>query len=150
KNDEQDWYVVSRGVAENGLDRGTYDMMIVIPNDFSQRALSLNDDSPEQVVLDYKINASENDKVQAQAEDTASSILNDFNRRIIDVYFASVIGNLQDAQDNITTLVEEEEEHTSKYNSSINSTISEYYDQIMKVEKYTVASMSIFEYVRDR
>src|SRR5699024_8285752 len=149
KNDEQDWYVVSRGVAENGLDRGTYDMMIVIPNDFSQRALSLNDDSPEQVVLDYKINASENDKVQAQAEDTASSILNDFNRRIIDVYFASVIGNLQDAQDNITTLVEEEEEHTSTYNSSINSTLSEYTDQFETVKDRSAASKDSFESFED-
>src|SRR5699024_11057773 len=69
KNNEQDWYVVSRGVAENGLERATYDMMIVIPNDFSDRALSMTDDHPEQVVLDYKINASDNDKVQAQAED---------------------------------------------------------------------------------
>src|SRR5699024_1946290 len=43
KNNEQDWYVVSRGVAENGLERGTYDMMIVIPNDFSDRALSMTD-----------------------------------------------------------------------------------------------------------
>src|SRR5699024_12444897 len=68
KNDEQDWYVVSRGVAENGLERGTYDMMIVIPNDFSDRALYMNDDHPEQVFLDYKINASDYDIVHAQAE----------------------------------------------------------------------------------
>src|SRR5699024_9116642 len=112
KNNEQDWYVVSRGVAENGLERRTYDKMIVIPIDFYDTDLCMSDDQPEQVVLDYQNKASDNDKVQEQAEDTASSILNDFNSRVIDVYFASVIGNLHDALDNITELVEEEAEHT--------------------------------------
>src|SRR5699024_12675935 len=86
KNNEQDWYVVSRGVAENGLERGTYDMMIVIPNDFSDRALSMTEDHTAQVVLDYKINASDYDKVKAQAEVTESSILNLFNLRYHDLY----------------------------------------------------------------
>src|SRR5690606_38017210 len=41
-NDENhEWVVVSsRGVAERGLNDNTFDMMIIIPNDFSQKALS--------------------------------------------------------------------------------------------------------------
>src|SRR5699024_2251364 len=31
KNNEHEWFVVSRGVAESGIDRGAYDMMILIP-----------------------------------------------------------------------------------------------------------------------
>src|SRR5690625_4830488 len=42
KDDKHDWYIVSRGVAESGLERNTYDMMIVIPNDFSVKALSMD------------------------------------------------------------------------------------------------------------
>src|SRR5699024_11567231 len=30
KNNEQDWYVVSRGVGENGYERGGYDLIIMI------------------------------------------------------------------------------------------------------------------------
>src|SRR5699024_1162723 len=88
-------------------------------------------------------------KVQAQAEDTASSILNDFNRRVIDVYFASVIGNLHDAQDNITELVEEEAEHTSTYNTSVNNTLSEYTDQFETVKDSSAASKDSFESFED-
>lgn len=149
KNEDQAWYIVSRGVAENGLDRGTYDMMLVIPNDFSDKALSMTSDSPEQVVLDYKINASENDKVQAEAEKTASSILNDFNRRIIDVYFASVIGNLHDAQDNISALVEEEEKYTNTYNTYINDPLSNYTDQFESVRDSSAASKDTFQSFED-
>src|SRR5699024_10914691 len=84
-----------------------------------------------------------------QAEDTASSILNDFNRRVIDVYFASVIGNLHDAQDNITELVEEEAEHTSTYNTSVNNTLSEYTDQFETVKDSSAASKDSFESFED-
>lgn len=149
KNDEQDWHVVSRGVAENGLDRGTYDMMLVIPNDFSQKASSMDSEEPEQVALDYKINASDNDKVQAQAEETASSILNDFNRQIIDVYFANVIGNLQDAQDNIGEIVEEEAKHTYAYNDSIHNPLSNYTDQFESVKDNTATSKDSFSGLED-
>src|SRR5690625_1372890 len=85
KNDEQDWYVVSRGVAENGLDRGTYDMMIVIPNNFSEKAVSIDLEEPEQISLHYKINTSGHEGVRAEAEKTANRLLNEFNQRIIDV-----------------------------------------------------------------
>lgn len=149
KNNDHEWYVVSRGVAESGLERNTYDMMIVIPNDFSQKALSINSESPEQVVLDYKINASDSESVQAQAEETASSILNEFNRRIIDVYFASVIGNLQEAQDNVTEIVEEDAALTYTYNNAIHNPLSSYTDQFSTVKDYTETSKDSFSGLED-
>lgn len=57
KDDTHDWYVVSRGVAESGLARNVYNMMIIIPHDFSERALSIDSEAPERVQLLYKINA---------------------------------------------------------------------------------------------
>lgn len=148
-NDDHDWSVVSRGVAENGFDQGTYDMQIVIPDDFSEKALSMHEDHPEQVLLDYKVNASDNEKVQAEAEEVVTSILNDFNERIIDVYFASVLGNLQDAQDNITTLVQEEADHTGTYNASINDPLSNYTDRFEGVKTNTETSRDRFKGFED-
>src|SRR5699024_515874 len=86
KESKHDWYVVSRGVAESGFERGSYDMMIVIPNDFSDRSLSIHLERPEPVALHYKINATGHEDVRSEAEKTAEQILNDFNKRLIDVY----------------------------------------------------------------
>ncbi|GGB34806.1 type VII secretion protein EsaA [Lentibacillus populi] len=149
KNNEHDWYVVSRGVAESGLERNTYDMMVVIPNDFSEKALSISSEAPEHVVLNYKINASGNKNFQAEAEKTASSILNDFNRRIIDVYFASVIGNLQEAQDNIGEVVKEEALYTNTYNNSIHSPLANYTDQFSNVKDSAKTSKDSFSGLED-
>ncbi|WP_208591420.1 type VII secretion protein EsaA [Gracilibacillus suaedae] len=139
-----EWFVVSRGVAESGLERNTYDMMIVIPKNFTEKALSIDSESPEQVVLNYKINASDSEAVRTQAEETASNILNDFNRRIIDVYFASVIGNLQEAQDNVANYVEEYEELTYTYNNAVHNPLSSYTNQFTMIKDNAEVSKDSF------
>lgn len=145
KDTTHDWYVVSRGVAESGLARNVYNMMIVIPNDFSQRALSIESNAPEKVTLNYKVNATGNNDVKAEAEKTASSILEDFNRRIIDVYFASIIGNLQNAQDNITTLVKKEQTYSNMYNDEVQSPLAGYTQQFKSVQDQTGVSKGSFK-----
>src|SRR5690625_4499204 len=137
---KHDWYVVSRGVAESGFNRGAYDMMIIIPNDFSDRSLSIHLERPEPVSLHYKINATGHEDVRAEAEKTTGQILNDFNRRLIDVYFASIIGNLQDAQDNINEIMKKEKEYTNVYNNEINTPLSNYTNQFRTVQDYTEVS----------
>ncbi|MFA9457551.1 type VII secretion protein EsaA [Halalkalibacter sp. AB-rgal2] len=144
-----DWFVVSRGVAESGLERQTYDMMIVIPNDFSEKALSMDSISPEPVTLNYKINASENDEIRAEAERAASDILNDFNRRVIDVYFASVITNLHEAQDQVGYIVNEQAKYTATYNTAIQSPLSNYTNQFNTVKDFTDVSRGSFSSLED-
>lgn len=115
KNTKQEWYVVSRGVAENGLKNNNYNMMIVIPNDFSRKAVAIDSELPEKLTLNYKVNATGNNDLKAEAENTASTILEDFNKQIIDVYFASIIIKLQGAQDNIGKIIEKGNVQTTMY-----------------------------------
>ncbi|EJR98004.1 type VII secretion protein EsaA (plasmid) [Bacillus mycoides] len=145
KDNKHDWYVVSRGVAESGLSRNVYNMMIVIPNDFSKKALSIESNAPEKVTLNYKVNTTGNNDIKAEAEKTASSILGDFNSRIIDVYFASIIGNLQNAQDNITTFVKKEQTYTDVYNKEVHSPLAGYTQQFKSVQDQTGVAKGSFK-----
>ncbi|QTN00547.1 type VII secretion protein EsaA [Sediminibacillus dalangtanensis] len=147
--DDHDWFVVSRGVAESGLERNTYDMMIVIPDDFSEKALSIESENPEQVVLNYKINASDNEQIKTEAEKTASNILNDFNRRIIDVYFASIVGNLQDAQDNIGEIISKQAVYTQTFNTEIHNPLENYTSQFGAIKDNTQISKDSFTGFQD-
>lgn len=140
-----DWYVVSRGVAESGLKRNAYNMMIVIPTDFTQKALAIDSKAPEKAKLTYKINATDNENVNMKAEKAASTILEDFNRRIIDVYFASVIGNLQEAQDNIGSVVEKEKVYTYNYTNTIYQPLVNYSSQFKQIKSNTKVSKDSFE-----
>ncbi|WP_152655089.1 type VII secretion protein EsaA [Oceanobacillus sp. CFH 90083] len=149
-DNQHEWYVVSRGVAENGLSNNTYDMMIVIPNDFSEKSLNIYSEAPEQVVLSYRINASENPRIREEAERTASDVLNRFNRQIIDVYFASIVGNLQNAQDNIAEMVDQQAGQTGRYQNVIHTPLSGYTDQFDQLKNQSERSVEQFDIFEQR
>ncbi|MEB9830761.1 type VII secretion protein EsaA [Bacillus cereus] len=149
KNTKQEWYVVSRGVAENGLKNNNYNMMIVIPNDFSRKAVAIDSEIPEKLTLNYKVNATGNKDLKAEAENTASVILEDFNKQIIDVYFASIIGKLQGAQDNIGKIIEKGNVQTTMYKKDIHSPLANYTNQFKTVQDYTGVSVNSFKGFQD-
>ncbi|PFL57434.1 type VII secretion protein EsaA [Bacillus cereus] len=149
KNTKQEWYVVSRGVAENGLKNNNYNMMIVIPNDFSRKAVAIDSVIPEKLTLNYKVNATGNKDLKAEAENTASVILEDFNKQIIDVYFASIIGKLQGAQDNIGKIIEKGNVQTTMYKKDIHSPLANYTNQFKTVQDYTGVSVNSFKGFQD-
>ncbi|WP_252196994.1 type VII secretion protein EsaA [Bacillus toyonensis] len=149
KNTKQEWYVVSRGVAENGLKNNNYNMMIVIPNDFSRKAVAIDSELPEKLTLNYKVNATGNNDLKAEAENTASTILEDFNKQIIDVYFASIIGKLQDAQDNIGKVIEKGNVQTTMYKKDVHSPLANYTNQFKTVQDYTGVSVNSFKGFQD-
>ncbi|WP_305455470.1 type VII secretion protein EsaA [Bacillus mycoides] len=149
KNTKQEWYVVSRGVAENGLKNNNYNMMIVIPNDFSRKAVAIDSELPEKLSLNYKVNATGNKDLKAEAENTASMILEDFNKQIIDVYFASIIGKLQGAQDNIGKIIEKGNVQTTMYKKDVHSPLANYTNQFKTVQDYTGVSVTSFKGFQD-
>ncbi|WP_099223956.1 type VII secretion protein EsaA [Listeria costaricensis] len=149
KDNENEWFVVSRGVAESGLKRDIYNMEIIIPSDFSEKALSLTSDNPEKITVSYKVNDVGNDELKAEAEKTAGQVLEDMNKRVIDVYFASILTNLQEAQDNIGQLVEKEEAYTDRFDETVNSPLSNYTDQFQTVQDYTGTSKESFKSFQD-
>ncbi|HDR7862180.1 TPA: type VII secretion protein EsaA, partial [Bacillus toyonensis] len=149
KNTKQEWYVVSRGVAENGLKNNNYNMMIVIPNDFSRKAVAIDSELPEKLTLNYKVNATGNNDLKAEAENTASTILEDFNKQIIDVYFASIIIKLQGAQDNIGKIIEKGNVQTTMYKKDVHSPLANYTNQFKTVQDYTGVSVNSFKGFQD-
>lgn len=149
KNTKQEWFVVSRGVAESGLKNNNYNMMIVIPNDFSRKAVAIDSELPEKLTLNYKVNATGNKDLKAEAENTASAILEDFNKQIIDVYFASIIGKLQGAQDNIGKIIEKGTNQTTMYKKDVHSPLANYTNQFKTVQDYTGISVNSFKGFQD-
>lgn len=145
KDTSHEWFIVSRGVAESGLKRDIYNMEIIIPNDFSKKALSLTSKNPEKITVNYKINDVGNEDLKTEAEKTASTILEDMNKRVIDVYFASILTNLQEAQDNIKSVVEKEREYNNNYQTQVNAPISSYTKEFKTVQDYSGTSKDNFK-----
>lgn len=59
-DDKMNWRVVSAAEADTGLERLSYFLVLVIPEDFTERAYSAGTDNPRPTELIYKINEGAN------------------------------------------------------------------------------------------
>lgn len=49
--------VVSRGIAENGIKKDNYQLMLIIPTNFSQKIVDVDNPDPQKLDIQYKVNA---------------------------------------------------------------------------------------------
>lgn len=119
---------VSRAIAESGLEKGNYNVMIVLPSNFSRETLSLESDSPTQAIFQYKVK-SDSQAITKQGEQVVSEIKNLFNKNIIGIYFSSIIGNLQTAQTQVATSVGREKTVVNKYQSNLITPLTDHSTQ---------------------
>lgn len=100
------WETANRNTAEIGLENGQYDAMIVIPKDFSKNILSLQSISPDKAKIEYKIRDGQTQITNQAIQNNVNSVLYDFNKRIVQMYFSSIVGSLAEAQQNLNNMMD--------------------------------------------
>lgn len=149
KENDQDWQTPPASFARNGLKSGTYDLVITIPQNFSEKTMSMNSENPEKATIEYQISKTGNKDAEAEAERVALDKVNELNGRVIDVYFGTILNSLQTAQDSIKKLVAKEETYGSIYNDHVNAPLSQYTQQFKTVQDYTGTSKESFRGLQD-
>lgn len=119
KDTSHNWYVVSRGVAESGLKNGNYQLMVVIPSNFSEKLLEMNTTSPEQIQVNYKVNSNGNTDVENESIKVGDKIVNDLNQQLVDMYVSSILDNLYTAQKNIQKVATNQEQTVVSYEDNV-------------------------------
>jgi len=107
------WHTASRSVAEAGLRSGSFDVLIILPQNFSERLLALQSFTPQQAEIVYEIRHGQNELVTMSIDAQVTDILNDFNERIVRMYFSSFLRNLFDAQTEFGAMVDGESQRRS-------------------------------------
>jgi len=103
------WQIASRSMAEAGFRSGTFDVIIILPQNFSERLLSLQSLTPEQAQIIYEVRMGYNELANMAVREQVAEILGNFNQRVIRMYFSSILGNLFDAQLNVGEMVSDEQ-----------------------------------------
>lgn len=98
------WQVVSRGVAERAYSDGAVSAVIVLPRSFTHDILTLQDIDPTRAVIDYRV-APGDQLARQRLQNEVSTILHDFNTRVVEMYFASVAANVSAAQAGMESVV---------------------------------------------
>ncbi|WP_413476451.1 type VII secretion protein EsaA [Latilactobacillus fuchuensis] len=99
---QHSWQVASQNVAEAGFKNGTYDVEIILPQNFSQRLLNLESMNPQKAQITYKVKKGASEKTNRLVQAKIGTIINSFNQKIIKMYFSSVLANLSEAQRNVS------------------------------------------------
>lgn len=55
------WETTTRNIATSGVENGQFDAQIIIPQDFSEKLLSLQAVSPEQASVEYQVRDGQNE-----------------------------------------------------------------------------------------
>lgn len=99
------WETTTRNIAHSGVENGQFDAEIIIPQDFSERLLSLESINPEKALIEYRVREGQNEVSNQAIQEKVNTILKDFNERIVQMYFSSIIGSLSEAQQNVNQIV---------------------------------------------
>lgn len=113
------WWVVSRSVAEGGLADGRYQLMLVVPADFSAALASLDSAAPERVGITYQVNGDGNARIEALATGKGEDLVARLDQQLVDMYVAAVLDNLRQAQENVRLLVEARDTTTQEYQTDL-------------------------------
>lgn len=101
KDSTYNWFIVSRGIAENGLKNGSYNLLITIPSNFSETLLNIDEVAPEKMNINYKVNSNGNTTIENESRSAGRKIVSELNQQLVDVYVASIIDNVYTAQKNV-------------------------------------------------
>ena len=118
---EHNWQTTTRSVADAGISDGQFDAVIYIPQNFSERLLDLQSIAPDQAVIDYQVSEGQNELTNQAVQMKVDSILKEFNQRIVQMYFSSIVGNLSEAQRNVNTIVQGDKETHTELSANIHS-----------------------------
>lgn len=105
KDTNNRWETTTRNIAMSGVESGQFDAQIIIPQDFSEKLLSLQAIAPEKAEIEYQVRDGQNEMTNQMIQNQVNNILKEFNQRVIKMYFSSIVGNLVEAQQSVNQIV---------------------------------------------
>lgn len=126
KEDTHNFETVNRDVAENGMKNGAYQVMVIIPENFSKLGMQLDKKTPAKMAIQYKTAAGQNEKLTREVEQVVSTVLNSFNKNLINIYFSSVIDNLHTAQKNVGEMKERQNSTDHMFQNYLLNPLNDY------------------------
>ncbi|MHD0398638.1 type VII secretion protein EsaA [Staphylococcus simulans] len=126
KEDTHNFETVNRDVAENGMKNGTYQVMVIIPKKFSELGMQLDKKNPAKMSIQYKTAAGQDEKVTREVEQVVGTVLNSFNKNLINIYFSSIIDNLHNAQKNVLSMNDKQSKTDHMFQSYLLDPLNDY------------------------
>ena len=100
-NDSLAFNFVDKETATNGLENGTYYMVITVPQDFSKNATTLLDKNPKKMVLEYATNPAKNYIASKMSQSALSKIQTSIANSVTETYAQTVFEQFESMGDSL-------------------------------------------------
>ncbi|RXK18376.1 type VII secretion protein EsaA [Macrococcus sp. DPC7161] len=135
--------VVNRAIAENGLKDNLYNVMILIPDDFSKNATSFSTNSPKKLNIKFKYNTENNKQLALLLEKFTNETASAYNNKLVKIYFGSVIQNMMNAQKEVDKNYENHVALQNTFNQQLLVPIAEFGTDFIDYGDYSLQSNAI-------
>lgn len=105
-NDSLAFNFVNGQAAMDGLENGTYYMVITIPEDFSKNATTLLDEKPEKMVLEYATNPGKNYIASKMSQSALSKVQTTIANTVTETYADTVFEQFETMGESLTEAAE--------------------------------------------
>ncbi|TGY51888.1 type VII secretion protein EsaA [Ligilactobacillus murinus] len=133
RDKEHEWQTAPFDMAEAGMNDGTYDVEVVIPENFSSRILALQSTDPKQAGISYRVRKGQNEITNQVVGRNVDNLINYFNNRVVRMYFSSLVGNLRSAQVSMQRGADQQKNQVSDLSSQVQAPFHGLNDQFATI-----------------
>jgi len=105
KSDSMKFYFVDENRAERGLKSGAYYMVLTIPENFSENAVTLMDPSPKKMNLNYQTNPGMNFIASKMSESSMIRIKDEVSKSVTAFYAKNIFSKFHTVEDGFTNAI---------------------------------------------
>ena len=116
--------LVSRDLAENGLKKHDYELVMYLLTTFSKTIMEFEKYNPEKLDLNYKIQA-RSEEESKEIEQIAKNMINELNNRLTTMYTLGILDSLYDAKKSVASINQGQSMLATNYKNNLQESISE-------------------------
>lgn len=131
-NDSLKFDFVDKETAKEGLENGTYYMVITIPENFSSNATTVMDENPQKMDLIYETNPAHNYIASKMSENAVAKIKESLNDEVTKVYLDTISDLILEASDGMQKASDGAGELQDGM-TEVNDGVADYTDGVNKV-----------------
>lgn len=125
RNTDGKYEVTSRTAALEGLNNGKYDLAVIVPSNFTSRAMTYDSQSPEPAFLEY-IKSPTSTQVESLKSEVVSKVLKETaNKTLVETFTFEILKTMQDMQGKSLNIIENETKYQTHFKDNVEKPVAE-------------------------
>lgn len=125
RNTKAQYEVTSRTAALEGLNSGKYNVAVIVPKDFSQKAMTFDSTQPEVATLEYIKSPSSSQVEALKSEVVAKELKEAANKALIETFTLEILKTMQDMQGKSLDIIDNELQYQTHFKDNVEKPVAD-------------------------